>query len=274
MNPTETPISWPMKVVFWFVAVNALLGAGSLLLFPTRTDTLFFWKITPPINAALFGALYLGGAIAVAQAMLRDRWETARYLIPVLVTAGALLSLTTFLHLDRFIPGIRLYYWLVIYIGAPVLASAFYLQHERRGATWQVVEQPVTWATRTLAVAMGTLIALFGSIGLARPELITALAPWPISPLMARVFAAWFSAFVPALLWFWWEPDWNRLYPVANLMIAAAGLDLVMIFIHQDDLTPGAPTMWLVVASLLGLGLVATAMHWLQRQSAIDMTQP
>jgi hypothetical protein len=47
-------------------------------------------------------------------------------LIPILVAAGVLIALTTFLHLDRFTPGLKLWYWLVIYIGAPLLAGLFY----------------------------------------------------------------------------------------------------------------------------------------------------
>ena len=55
----DRPLSLAARVTLWFVATNALIGATSLILFPTRTATLFFWEIAPPINAALFGALYL-----------------------------------------------------------------------------------------------------------------------------------------------------------------------------------------------------------------------
>lgn len=83
-------------------------GALILMLLPTRTDTLFFWPIKPPINAGLFGALYLGGATAVSLATWHNRWEPARYLIPILVTAGILISWVTLLHRDAFAPGIPL----------------------------------------------------------------------------------------------------------------------------------------------------------------------
>lgn len=43
-----------MKLAFWFVAVNALAGAGSLIFFPADTARLFFWEIKPPINAFSF----------------------------------------------------------------------------------------------------------------------------------------------------------------------------------------------------------------------------
>jgi hypothetical protein len=66
METSDRPISTLMKVVLCFVSANALVGACSLIFFPADTARLFFWEIKPPIDAALFGALYLGGAAVVA----------------------------------------------------------------------------------------------------------------------------------------------------------------------------------------------------------------
>jgi len=142
MDSTYKPMSLFMKIVFWFVAINALAGAISLIMFPANTDTLFFWKITPPISAALFGALYLGGAVVVAYVTRQGLWEPARYLVPILVSAGILISLTTFLHIDRFTSGFRLFYWSAVYVVAPLLAILFYVQHERGGANGKSLANP------------------------------------------------------------------------------------------------------------------------------------
>jgi len=265
MNSTETPISMPMKIVFWFIAFNTVLGAGSLILFPTRTITLFFWEITPPINAAIFGSFYFGGTIAVTQALLRGKWERARFTAPVLLVAGILLTVVTFVHIDKFFQDFRLYYWLIVYLAAPVLAVVFYIRQERAGGTWEVIGQPLKPATRILGVITGGLITVFGVIGLIRPEVLAEFSPWPMSALMMRIFAAWLSAFIPALLWFGREKDWQRLYPIANLMIASSVLNLVMIFVHRADLKPEAPNLVPVIGVLLAIGLLGGVMHWLQR---------
>jgi hypothetical protein len=268
MEVTDRPMSPLMKVVFWFVAANALAGAFLLILFPGDTARLFFWEIKPPINAALFGALYLGGAAVVALVTYGGRWEPSRFLIPVLVSAGALISVTTLLHLDRFSPGLRLGYWLVIYVGAPLLALLFYIQYERSGANWTVTRS-VTPATRTLAITIGSVLVLLGILVLIWPEPVVAQWPWPITPLMVRIFASWFSAFGVGLLWFWVERDWERLRNVANLMIAAAGLDLLMVFVHRQDLTSVGLTLWLYCFHLALFGLVGLLMHWLQRKAVV-----
>jgi len=256
-----------MKVAFWFVAANALAGASSLILFPTDTARLFFWEIKPSINAALFGALYLGGAVVVALVTYRRRWEPARFLVPILVSAGALISVTTVLHLDLFTPGLRLAYWLVIYVGAPLLALLFYVQHERSGASWAVY-RPVTPATRGLAIAVGAALVPLGVLVLILPAPVVAQWPWPITPLMVRIFASWFAAFGVGLLWFRVERDWDRLRHVADLMIAAAGLDLLMVFVYRQDLTNAGPSLWLYCSHLALFGLIGLLMHWLQRKAA------
>jgi hypothetical protein len=261
------PMSPLMKLAFWFVAANALAGAGSLIFFSTETDRLFFWGIKPSINAALFGALYLGGAAVVALVTYRGRWEMARFLIPILVSAGVLISMTTLLHLDLFTPGPRLAYWLVVYVGAPLLALLFYAHHERAGASWEV-SRPVTPATRGLAVTTGAVLVGLGILVLIRPDPVVAQWPWPITPLMVRIFASWFAAFGVGLLWFLIERDWTRLRHVANLMVAAAGLDLLMVFVHRQDVVSAGPNLWLYCSHLALFGLLGLLMHHLQREAA------
>jgi hypothetical protein len=266
-------MSAPMKIAFWFIAANALAGALSLILFPTRTDTLFFWTIRPAINAALFGALYLGGAAIVAWVAYRGVWEPARFLIPVLVSAGVLISVTTLLHVDRFEPGLKLLYWLAIYIGAPLLALLFYVQHERGGANWTATE-PLRPATRRIALGLGGILVFAGVAVLIWPAGVVANWPWPTTPLMVRIFASWFSAFGVGLLWFGVDPDWGRLRHVADLMIAASALDLLMVLIHRGDLAGGGVSLWVYCFHLAAFGLLGLLLHWLQRKAAQGRPAP
>lgn len=266
----SSPLRGWARFVYAFVAVNALAGALILILFPQRTDTLFFWPINPPINAGLFGALYLGGAGAVFYAVWRNEWEQARYLVPILVTAGVGITAVTLLHLDKFTPGLRLFYWLVVYIGAPLLALFIYIDQERRGASWEVTV-PVRPLTRWIATVTGAIVVLFGLALIVAPDQAVANWPWATTPLMVRIFAAWFIAFGAGLLWFQVEREWRRLAPIPTLMIAAAGLDLLMIFVHRSHVTRTDFVLWLYCGHLALFGLAALAMHWLQRQPATQV---
>lgn len=264
MPSKDTPISLYAKLILWFVAVNALVGALSLILFPAQTDSLFFWEIKPPINAALFGALYLGGAATVSWVSYRGVWEQARFLVPILVTAGFFITLTTLLHLDRFTPGIKLVYWFVVYVGAPLLALYIYVDHERRAANWSI-QHPVTPAARRLAVITGAVVLFFGMVLLIWPDVALNVWPWKVSPLMIRIFASWFNAFGVGLLWFHFDRDWTRLRLISYLMMAAAALDLIMIFVHQADWNAVGLNVAVYCFHLLAFGLVGLALQWLQR---------
>jgi len=50
-------------------------------------------------------------------------------------------------------------------------------------------------------------------------------------------------------------------------MIAAAGLDLLMVFIHREDLTSVGLNLWLYCIHLALFGLVGLLMYWLQRKA-------
>lgn len=262
-NKRDTRLSWWARLIYLFVAVNALAGAIILMFMPGRTGALFFWPVSPAINAGLFGALYLGGAAVVFLAAKRNLWESSRFLVPILVTAGIGISVVTLLHLDSFTGGVRAIYWLAVYIGAPLLALLVYVYQERQGANWEV-ETPVRPLTRRIATVTGSIVVVASLFLLITPQAAIPYWPWQTSPLMVRIFAAWFIAFGAGLLWFNIERDWQRLVQIPNLMIAASALDLLMILAHRQQLTRVDFALWAYCAHLVLFGVAALAMHVLQ----------
>jgi hypothetical protein len=85
---------------------------------------------------------------------------------------------------------------------------------------------------------------------------------------MLRAFASWFSAFGAGLLWFVVERDWRRVRHVADLMIAAALADLLMVVIYRDDLTSTGLNLWIYCSTLAVFGLAGLLLHGLQRRAA------
>lgn len=263
----NTPLSRRGRLIYLFVAVNALAGALVLIFLPQYTGTLFFWPVNPAINAGLFGALYLGGAAVVFWAVVRNLWEPSRFLVPILVTAGVGISAVTLMHIDSFTAGVRLGYWLAVYIGAPLLALLIYMYQERRGANWEVAA-PVKPLTRWIATVTGAVVIVAGVFLIVSPQTTIPYWPWPTSSLMVRIFAAWFIAFGAGLLWFNVEKDWRRLAQIPNLMIAAAALDLLIVFVHRAQIARLDVTLWLYCGHLVLFGLTALLMHAVQYRSS------
>lgn len=54
-----------------------------------------------------------------------------------------------------------------------------------------------------------------------------------------------FATFGVGLLWFQVERDWRRLRHILNLMMAAAGLDLLMLLLYRYQVTGPALNLWL-----------------------------
>jgi hypothetical protein len=264
----ETQLSKLMKFVFWFVVLNSTGGALSLILFPTQTERYFFWNITPPINAMLVGTMYLVAGIAVAYAALRGTWESARFIAAMGFSLSIVLLLATLLHIDRFVPGFKLTYWLFVYFIFPVLVALMYWRYESRGTNWQVLRQAVQPMTRLAALTVGTGMLIFAVVGFLFPTLIVQIWPWTVSPLMVRVFLSWLTALSVSNLWFWPEKEWTRVQPVAYMLIATPVVIALMMLINRSDLSGRPISVWGFLAALLAIGMTGVYMLWQQRRAS------
>lgn len=250
------PMSLSMRLVLAFVAANAFAGATSLILFPAATDAGFFWALTPPVSAAMFGALYLAAGLLVVWASLKGVWESARYLAPMVVVFSGAMLVATLLHLDRFDGGAKFLYWLAVYTVALLTGGFFYYCHERDGATWEVRGQRTPPAVRLVALAVGVLAAAFAVVGYAVPGLVAGLWPWELTPLTTRAFLSWVGAFATGLLWAFYDPDRDRTRPVGIMLVATAALLAAMLLKHRGDLRPEPLGTWLFGVGTLGMGLL------------------
>ena len=252
----ETPLSRGMKALWWLVIFQASGVVITLLLFPTQTELFFFWRISPPINAMLLGTLYTSTVIFGGQAVVRGRWETARYLVPMLTYSSTLLTIVTWVHIDKFIPGIKLNAWLASYILAPIALNWFYWRNQKDGGTWEITGQEVLPATRLLALTLGGLMLTLSLTALLWPDPFTAAAPWPMSPLIVRAFASIWGAFSMGPLWFARERDWNRLYPIADLLTLMPIFWLLIIAFYPHDPAITLTGAWPLL-TFLGIVLIS-----------------
>lgn len=204
----------------------------------------------------MFGALYLSAGGLVAWAALKGVWETARYLAPMIVVFSALVLGATLLQLHRFDPGVRLAYWLAVYVVALVAGVYFYLQHERGGAVWAVRGQRTPPAVRRVARAVGLFAAAFAALGFVLPGLVMSVWPWTLTPLTTQAFSAWVGAFAAGLLWTSYDPDRERTRPVGVMLIASAALLAAMLALHRGELGSGPLGVGLFALALLGMGLL------------------
>ncbi|MFN2608787.1 MAG: hypothetical protein ABR511_13005 [Acidimicrobiales bacterium] len=199
-----------------------------LYLFPGRTPALWAWTIHPTMTAMMMGGGYLAGAwffLSVARES-----EGHRALAGLLGTTvfTTLLLLATILHWDRFNHGhVSFWAWLALYVVTPPLLPLLWWNNRR---TDPRVASPrgdtvVPGRVRAVVAAVGGVQLLVALVIFVHPAGAVAHWPWTVTPLTARVIAA-FVAF-PAVTWLLFATD--RRWSSFQIPMETATIGLVLV---------------------------------------------
>lgn len=196
-RPAGTPIALPLRL--WFV-FEVLFGVGAVLtiaLSPGETAHNFAWPVQPVVMAAVLGAYYISSALLFVLPLFARRWEMIRVMVlPAALFSTAELA-ATFLHWDKFSVGTTPFYvWLASYLLPPPIFVGGYLYQQWRARRLgpAAPADPLAPDARRALLHWGALLALPAALIFVFPSLLTALAPWAMTPLTARALAGWLLA--------------------------------------------------------------------------------
>lgn len=250
------PVSRGTKVLLGvFVALTAL-ATNQLFVLSEHTDAWFAWTIRPPLTAAFLGAGYAAGFLMALLALRSHAWAHARVPVLTVLVFSALTLAATLLHRDRFhwaadglVARFAAWFWLAVYLVVPV-ALVLLAVHQQRmpGADPERRQPPPRWLSAVLA-AQGAVMLVVGVALFADPSRATTLWPWPLTPLTARVVAAWLVAFGVAALLALAERDLERLQISAAAYALFGLLELAALARYSDSVRWGsaAATVYLVL---------------------------
>jgi hypothetical protein len=200
-----------------FVALTAS-ATITLYGFSGSTDEWFSWTIRPPLTAAFLGAGYAAGLVLVVLGLRARSWAQARAAVVTVAVFSTLTLVATLLHLDKFhfgadglVARFAAWFWLGVYILVPTAAAGLTLHQQRSPGTDPERRDPVP---TTLVAAFGLQGLVMGVVGIAlfvAPSTAETLWPWTLTPLTARVVAAWLIAFAVAAVLTVLERDLDRL---------------------------------------------------------------
>jgi hypothetical protein len=204
-----------MLVVF---VVLTALATNQLYVLSAHTDSWFAWTIRPPLTAAFLGAGYAAGCVFALLGLRSRVWVQARVAVVTVAVFATLTLVATLVHLDKFhfgadgmIAQFAAWFWLAVYIAVPVaLVVLFVLQQRAPGADPPRRHPVPAWLVAAFTV-QGLVMLAVGVALFAAPGTATALWPWPLTPLTARVVAAWLIAFGVAAAATLVERDLDRL---------------------------------------------------------------
>ena len=231
-----------------------LLAFVALFVGAEQTDRVFAWTIAPPATAAFLGAAYAGGCALELLALRRGTWAAVRIPFLAILVFTAITLVVTLLHLDRFhfgsaVPLARFaaWFWLVIYIVVPVAMVVVLVVEERRPAV-PGERVPLPPVLRVALLAQGAVMLVVGAPLLVRPELAAVLWPWNLTPLTARMVAAWLLGFGLAVLLAARQADLARLDVAAAAYGLLAVLELVVLARYPGTVRWGSPAAWIYLA--------------------------
>jgi hypothetical protein len=262
-----------MRALLLAFSLLTALAVVALFVLATATDRFFAWTIEPPLTAALLGAGYAAGCVLVVLSLRDPVWAHSRLAVLTILAFTLLTLAATLLHLDRFhlqeefagLPWLAraaAWFWLGVYVVIPLTMVVALVRQERAPGRDPVPGHPVPVVLRVaLAVEAALLLAVGGTLWVA-PSTATSLWPWPLTPLTARVVAAWLVAFGLATALAALTGDLARLRTSAVAYTVFGVLVLVALARFPDTVDWSGVPAWVLLGT--ALAIVATgAAGWL-----------
>jgi hypothetical protein len=195
-----------MRALLVLFSVLTALAVAALYILAERTDDYFAWTIQPALTAAFLGAGYAAGFVLVVLSLRDPVWADSRVAVLTILVFVVLTTIATLVHLDRFhfmdefadsgfVAKAAAWFWLAVYVVVPLLMLGLLLPQERSVGIDPPPRQPVPMGLRFALAAESLVLTATGVALYVVPATAEHLWPWPLTPLTARVVAAWLIAF-------------------------------------------------------------------------------
>jgi hypothetical protein len=189
--------------------------------------------------------------------------------VTVLVFTALTLA-ATLLHRDRFhfeaagvVARSAAWFWLGVYLVVPVALVLLAVRQQRMPGRDPEREEPLPrWLAAVLTV-QGAIMLVVGVLLFAAPSTARTLWPWALTPLTARVVAAWLVAFGIAAVLALAERDLQRLEISAIAFLAFGLLQLIALARYGSTVRWGSATATAYLVVLLSVPPTGAAGWWI-----------
>jgi len=250
------PVPWWLRLFF---VINVVQDAGiGLSGWVSPEHIVIPLKGLTPLNARFVASLYLGGGVVIVAAALARRAVDTRLALFSFLAITVLVLLMTLVYWSRFtVDGVpRL--WMTTYVADPVISSLALVSLGLLGPA-------LPGRHRLTGIFIGQS-ALLGVLGLAllvaSPAVLDAW-PWALTPLLARVYAAFFLAFAlgAGLAAYERRPQAVMGFALGSLTLLVLSLATSLVHLARFDHGPGRWVWFTVhVVGIAALTLAALAL--------------
>jgi hypothetical protein len=239
-----------------------------LYFFPQLSAQRFAWEIVPNVMAVYMGAAYLGGAYLFIRAVVGRHWHHVAPGFPAVATFTVFMLLATLLHWNRFDLGhFPFQLWLGLYLITPFLVPWVWL-HNRGADTGapEAREVIVPAAVRRGARVLGLGMLAIAIAAFIFPQVLIAVWPWPLTPLLARVLAGWGALIGVGNLGVAGERRWSAWRVGVESIGLWHLLFLVGAIFHSQDFTHAQLFNWYILSVAVLLIAMAALYIYMERQ--------
>jgi hypothetical protein len=234
------------SVIFW-------LGL-SLYVFPSDTDDLFAWTISPPLTAAFLGGSYWASTTLAAACAYERDWARGRAFAAPYLVAGVVLLVVTLVHIDKFhMDDVTGWAWLVLYAIFPPSVVVLLLRQLRQPGGEPERAAPIPRPLVLAQVAFGLVLSALGTALIVAPVDAASLWPWTLTPLTGRAIGTFVLAQGVLALAVAREADWGRVRPATLQNLVLGVLHLGALARFSDTLDWGTFGAWAYLAGVLFL---------------------
>jgi len=255
------PILLVDKIFFGAVAFLAVWVAGFGWFAPGSVDRALPWMV-PPLHARFLGAMYVSGATFMVGALLAKSWPAVRVVVPMISAWTGALFLVSVLRLADFdFTRPESWVWFSAYLSYPLIAA--WITWRMRANRDRGNGPGLSPFLRRYLVVQGIVLIILAIVLFLAPDAASQFWPWPISALLAQIYAAPFFSYGAGSLYAARQQTQEevRLFLIGTAVFAA-GVLLASV-LHLALFSAANPVAWLwftgfgVIALAQGVALVA-----------------
>lgn len=257
-NDNNARISGVLLGVTWLEVVILLWAGLGLLLYPPIMEPFWPWPLAP-FNLRYLGGLYTAALVAAFLQAWCGRWSPARVVTPMIFIFTLVVTVYSFVHLDRFdLRRLEAWIWFILYIGVCTNAGIHIWLYRKRP-----LPQPSSRPRGALRTALWGVTIVLGTYGLSlllAPTVASWFWPWKLDTFHAHLYSVTFLT--PALgAWVLLRGTTRNEQQTLGLTLAAWGLMPILALILADATVKRVhwdlanTWMWLVLfGAMAGIG--------------------
>jgi hypothetical protein len=240
-----TRVSRAERVYFAAVGLLALwVGVWGFFLPDQVGKALPF--LVPPLHARFLGAMYLSGLTFMIGAIRARTWAEARIVPPVTAVWTGGLLVVSLLHSDAFDLGQpQDAVWFAAYLIYPLIALGLIWRHRGADSHQRVRGRPLTTGAVRYLTGQGVAATALGAALLLAPGAMADRWPWPITSLLAQLYAAPLLAYGVGSLLLSRQQTWPEVrVGLAGMLVFAVGV-LMASGVHRELFSADDLAAWL-----------------------------